>query len=230
MSILKVLLFALFVASDSLGEQGALEPSCTGVEDFKACLGNTDNFCPTGISCQCKNEKPFCRCDYFRVDWKEYWYMGPKCNHLWNTLDFILVTILPAVGLVIVVVVIFYCVYYSKSEKAGNQTNPLYREAQHNPAFTAETAGNLGHVYQQSPRDVRVGQIPKPVLRRQDFDDVPTPSQLQNYSPMHPQPLRRPDPATDHFSNQRSQYEKFGYPSSNLPYADYAEGRQYQKY
>ncbi|KFP92824.1 hypothetical protein N329_11353, partial [Haliaeetus albicilla] len=44
-----------------------------------------------------------CRCDYFRVDWKEYWYMGPKCNHHLNTLDLILVTILPAVALVIIV-------------------------------------------------------------------------------------------------------------------------------
>lgn len=45
--------------------------------------------------------------------------MGPKCNHHWNTLDLILVTILPAVALVIIVVVIFYCIYYCKSEKAG---------------------------------------------------------------------------------------------------------------
>ncbi|XP_040974944.1 uncharacterized protein LOC115333558 isoform X2 [Aquila chrysaetos chrysaetos] len=170
------------------------------------------------------------RCDYFRVDWKEYWYMVPKFNHHWNTLDLILVTVLPAVALVIIVVVIFYCVYYCNSEKAGNQTSPSYREAQHNLAFAAEMAGNLGHIYQQSPRGDWVGQIPKAVLRRQDFDDVPTPCQLENYSPKHPQPLRRPDPATDHFSNQRPQYEKFGYPSNNLPYAGYAEGRQYQKY
>lgn len=60
-----------------------------------------------------------CRCDYFRVDWQEYWYMGPKCNHLWSTSDLILVTILPAVGLVIIVVGIFYSVYYCKREKAG---------------------------------------------------------------------------------------------------------------
>ncbi|XP_075291358.1 uncharacterized protein LOC142363087 isoform X3 [Opisthocomus hoazin] len=204
--------------------------NCTGIEDFEACLGNTDKFCPTNISCQCKNEKPFCRCDYFRVDWKEYWYMGPKCNHLWNTLDFILVTTLPAVALVIVAVVISYCVYYRKSEKAANQTNPRYREAQHNPAFMAEMAGNLGRVYQQSPRDGWVGQIPKAVLTRQDFDDVAAPSRLENYSSRHPQPLRRPDPATDHLSNQRPQYERFGYPSNNLPYAGYAEGRRYREY
>ncbi|XP_009324928.1 PREDICTED: uncharacterized protein LOC103919187 [Pygoscelis adeliae] len=230
MSIFKVLLFILFVAGDSLSEQEALKPNCTAVEDFKACLGNTDNFCPTNISCQCKNEKPFCRCDYFRVDWKEYWYMGPKCNHLWNTLDLILVTILPAVALVIIVVGIFYCVYYCKNEKAGNETHPPYREAQYNPGFSAETAGNVGHVYQESPRDVWVRQIPKVVLRQQDFDDDPTPHQLENYSSMHPQPLRRPDPATDHFSNQRPQNEKLGDPRNNFPYAGYAEGRQYRKY
>ncbi|KAM6381213.1 uncharacterized protein J5M81_009169 [Pluvialis apricaria] len=227
MSVLKVLLFILFVASNSLSEQEALKPNCTGVEDFSACRDNTDSFCPNNISCQCKNEKPFCRCDYFRVDWQEYWYMGPKCNHLWSTLDFILVTILPAVALVIIVVVIFYSVYYCKSEKAGNQTNSPYREAQHNLAFTAEMAGNMGRDCQQSPRNVWAGQIPKAVLRIEDFDDFPTRSQLGNSSPMHPQPLRRPDPATNHFLNQRPQYEKFGSPSNNLPYA---ERRQYEQY
>lgn len=60
-----------------------------------------------------------CRCDYFRIGWKEYWYMGPKCNHLWNTLDFILVATLPAGILIIIVVVIFSVVYCVKTEKAG---------------------------------------------------------------------------------------------------------------
>lgn len=45
---------------------------------------------------------------------------------------------------------------------------------------------------------------------------------------MHLQPLRRPDVATDYFSNQRHQSERFAYPSADLPYADYAAGRQYQ--
>ncbi|XP_062496186.1 uncharacterized protein LOC134174872 [Pezoporus occidentalis] len=207
-----------------------LPASCTGVKDFGACLGNTDNFCPTSISCQCKNEKPFCRCDYYRVDWQEYWYMGPKCNHRWNTLDFILVATLPAVALVIIAVVIFYCVYRCKSKKAGNQMNSPYREAHQNHAFTPETAGNLGHGYQQSPRDVWVEGIPKPVLRRQDLDDVLSLNQAENCSPVHLQPLSRPDAATGYFSNQRHPSERFGYPSANLPYADYAAGRQYQKY
>ncbi|KFW79553.1 hypothetical protein N305_05425, partial [Manacus vitellinus] len=77
--------------------------NCSGVEDFEACLGNTTQFCPSHFPCLCKNGEPFCRCDYFRVGWKDYWYMGPKCNHLWNTLDFILVATVPAVTLVIIV-------------------------------------------------------------------------------------------------------------------------------
>ncbi|KAM6413243.1 uncharacterized protein O9250_006456 [Rhynochetos jubatus] len=202
---------------------------CTGIEDFKACLGNTENFCPANVSCQCKDEKPFCRCDYFRVDWIEYWYMGPKCNHLWNTVDFILVTILPAVALVIIVIVVFYSIYYCKSKKTGNRKNPAFCEAQRNPAFTAEPAGNLGRAEQQLPRDAWVGQIPKAVVRSQDFA-VPTPSQLESYSPVYPQPSRRPDTGTDHFSNPQPEYDRFSYRSNNLPYGGYAEGRQYQKY
>lgn len=45
--------------------------------------------------------------------------MGPKCNHLWNTLTLILVATLPGVALVVLVVVIFSVVCYSKMEKAG---------------------------------------------------------------------------------------------------------------
>ncbi|XP_069723645.1 uncharacterized protein [Phaenicophaeus curvirostris] len=210
--------------SGSWSEEAALEPSCTTVEDFGACLGNTSNFCPTDVPCQCKDEKPFCRCDYFRVGWQEYWYMGPKCNHLWNTLGFILVSILPALALVIIVIVICYYVYRCKSKKAGKQANSSYSGAQHNPAFAAERAGSLGHLYQPSTMDAWAGQIPKVVLKRQDFDDDPTPSR------MHPQPLRRPDAAKEHFSNQQPQYEKFSYPSNNLTSADHAEGRQHWKY
>ncbi|XP_013047654.1 uncharacterized protein [Anser cygnoides] len=221
MSVLNVLLFILLLAGGSLSEQTS-EPNCTAVEDFKACLGNTDNFCPTNISCQCKNEKPFCRCDYYREGWQEYWYMGPKCNQLWSTLDLILVTILPAVALVFIVIVIFQCVHCCKSKKAGKQTNSPCREAQHNPAFTHELSGNLGH--QQPPRDAWIGQMPKAVLRRQDFDDFPTSSQSDNYSPVYSQPSRRPD----YVSNQRpQQYDKFGYSGNNTPYA---ERRQYQRY
>ncbi|XP_014810344.1 PREDICTED: uncharacterized protein LOC106895436 [Calidris pugnax] len=227
MPILKVLLFVLFMASDSLSA-----PNCTGVKDFRDCLGDPQNFCPVNISCQCKNEKPFCRCDYYRIDWQDYWYMGPKCNHLWNTLDFILVTVIPPVALVIILTIIFFSIYACRSEKPVKQTNaPGLQTPQHNPAFTAEMADNMEHGYPQSPRDVWSGQIPKVVLKKQDFDDVPSPRQLGNYSPMHPQSSGSRDPTTtDYIPNQRPQYDKFGSPSNNVPYAGYAERRQYQQY
>ncbi|XP_032557831.1 uncharacterized protein LOC116793810 isoform X1 [Chiroxiphia lanceolata] len=232
MSFLEVLLCVLFLASGSLGENGALKPNCSGVKDFEACLGNTTQFCPTNIPCLCKNEEPFCRCDYFRVGWKDYWYMGPKCNHLWNTLDFILVATVPAVVLVLIVTVIFSCFYCCKSEKPGKQPNSPYLEAQHNPAFSADTPAHPGHRYPQPPRDQDGwgGQIPKASLRRQDFDEISIPSQRGNDSSMYSQPLRRPDPTTDRFSLPRPQWEGFDYPSKNLPPANYAGGRQYQRY
>ncbi|KAM9179858.1 uncharacterized protein V3H86_008771 isoform 1-T2 [Mergus octosetaceus] len=148
--------------------------------------------------------------------------MGPKCNQLWSTVDLILVTILPAVALVFLVIVIFQGVHYFKSKKEGKQTNSPYREAQHNPAFTHELSGNLGH--QQPPRDAWIGQMPKAVLRRQDFDDLPTSSQSDNYSRVYSQQSRRPE----YVSNQRpQQYDRFVYPGNSTHYADM---RQYQRY
>ncbi|XP_021261688.1 uncharacterized protein LOC110403144 isoform X2 [Numida meleagris] len=222
MSVLKVLFFILLVAGDSLSQ----EPNCTAVEDFSDCNGDSSSFCPINIPCQCKNEKPFCRCDYYREGWMEYWYMGPKCNQLWNTLDLILVTVLPAVALVFLVVAIFQCVYYCKAKKARKQTNSPYLEVHHNPTFSPEHPGNLGHASQQPPRVAWTGQLPKAVLRRQDFDDQPSPSYLDNASPRYSQP-----PRPDYLSSQQSQqYDSFVYPGNNRPYAGYAEERQYSRY
>ncbi|XP_042680794.1 uncharacterized protein LOC122163561 [Centrocercus urophasianus] len=222
MSVLKVLFFILLVAGDSLSQ----EPNCTAIEDFGDCSGDSDGFCPAKVPCQCKNEKPFCRCDYYREGWMEYWYMGPKCNQLWNTLDLILVSVLPAVALVFLVVVIFQCVYCCKGKKAGKQTNSPYREVHHNPTFRHELSGNLGAA-QQSPRVTWTGQLPKAVLRRQDFEDLPGPSHLDNSSPRYAQPLRRPDYVS---SQQPQQFDSFVYPGSNRPYGGYAEDRQYSRY
>uniref|UniRef100_A0A803V9S3 Uncharacterized protein n=1 Tax=Ficedula albicollis TaxID=59894 RepID=A0A803V9S3_FICAL len=159
MSFLKVLLCVLLLASPVLSETS--QPNCTGVKDFEDCRGDTNEFCPKDILCQCKNEKPFCRCDYYRIGWKEYWYMGPKCNHLWNTLTFILVATLPAAALVILVLVIFLTVYCSKAEKAGRQPKPAPSGAQQNPAFSPDTAADLEHGHHQ-PAGVRDGGTAQP--------------------------------------------------------------------
>ncbi|XP_053812089.1 uncharacterized protein LOC128795386 [Vidua chalybeata] len=264
MSFLKVLLCVLVLASPLLSE--ASQPNCNGVVDFEACLGNTDEFCPENIPCQCKDGEPFCRnaswdlvtqslakylciksgnrwvCDYYRTGWKEYWYTGPKCNHLWNTLDFILVATLPAVALVIAVVVIFSAVYCLKMKKAAKQQRPPeipivpprkqpkppYSGAQQNPAFSTDTAASPGHC--QPAGDAWVGQIPKAVLKREDFNDASIPNQRQNYSPVYAQPLRAADPASDYFPQSRAQGDEFDYPRKGLPYPVYPEARQYQRY
>nr|XP_025957078.1 uncharacterized protein LOC112983892 isoform X2 [Dromaius novaehollandiae] len=204
---------------------------CTGVDDFEDCQGDTDDFCPTTISCQCKDEKPFCRCNNFRVDWRDYWYMGPKCDQLWNTLDLILVTVLPAVALSFIVGVIFQCVYYCKSRKARKRTRLPHRASRHNPAYSAELADNLGHASRQLPKDVWAGQnmrMPKVELTRQAFDQPSTPSRTEGYSHM---PVRSPDPLRDyHPTHQPHQHDRFAYPNNNLSYPDYAEERRYPKY
>ncbi|XP_025891726.1 uncharacterized protein LOC112944492 [Nothoprocta perdicaria] len=233
MPSVQVLLLVLLLATDSLCQQ-ASEPNCTGIADFQDCQGNTDNFCPTGISCQCKNEEPFCRCHYYRVGWRDYWYMGPKCNQLWNTLDLILVTVLPAVALSFVVGVICQCIYYCKGRKNTKQANAPHRNARHNPAFTAEPTDNLGYVSQHQPRDGWVGQnmrLPKAQQMKPDFNPYPTPSQLEHNSPMSP--VRRPDPLPlrDYSPTRHpQQYDRYDHPSYNLPYPDYAEERRYPRY
>uniref|UniRef100_A0A674J9L3 Uncharacterized protein n=1 Tax=Terrapene triunguis TaxID=2587831 RepID=A0A674J9L3_9SAUR len=92
--------------------------NCTDIADFSNCLGNTEGFCPKDIVCGCKDNKPFCKCPYFRGLWGDYWYMGHKCEQLWNTLDLILVTVLPAVALAFLVGVIIQCVYYCKNKSS----------------------------------------------------------------------------------------------------------------
>lgn len=152
--------------------------------------------------------------------------MGPKCNQLWNTLDFILVTILPAVALVFLVVAIYQCVYYCKGKKARKQTNSPYHEVHHNPAFSHEPSGNLGHTSQPPPRAAWTGHLPKAVLRRQDFDDLPGPSHLDNSSPRYVQ-SPRPDYLSSH---QSQQYDSINYPGNNRTYGGYTEERRYSRY
>ncbi|KAM7043314.1 uncharacterized protein M8220_007301 isoform 2-T2 [Acridotheres tristis] len=228
MSFLKVLLCVLVLASPLLSE--ASQPNCTGVEDFGDCLNNTDDFCPTDIPCQCINENPFCRCKYYRIGWKEYWYMGPRCNHLWNTLTFILVATLPAVALVIIVVVIFGTVYCFKMENTRKQPMPPSSGAQQNPAFSSDPAADLEHGHHQPAGDAWVGQIPKVVLKRQDFNDAPMPNQKQNYSHVYDQPLRTADPSSDYFPQSRAQRDEFDFSRKDLPCPVYPEARQYRRY
>lgn len=60
------------------------------------------------------------RCPYFKGQWGDYWYMGAKCDQLWNTLDLILVATLPGIGLALIVGVTIQTVHYCKKKSKKN--------------------------------------------------------------------------------------------------------------
>ncbi|KAL2304192.1 hypothetical protein Nmel_012935, partial [Mimus melanotis] len=77
-------------------------------------------------------------------------------------------------------------------------------------------------------QDAWVGQIPKVVLKKQDFNDASISNQKQNYSHVYDQPLRKADPSSDYFRQSRAQRDEFDYPRKDLPYPVYPEARQYR--
>ncbi|XP_041501145.1 uncharacterized protein LOC121443459 isoform X1 [Microtus oregoni] len=125
------------------------QPNCTSVTDFGNCLGNTTNFCPNDIACACKDEKPFCKCQNFRGQWGDDWYMGEKCEQLWNTLDLILVATLPGITLALIVGVVIQIIHYCKGKPKKNEDH--HREKRnmpelrpcHNSAYGFDTDRNL---------------------------------------------------------------------------------------
>ncbi|XP_046528695.1 uncharacterized protein LOC124245380 [Equus quagga] len=122
------------------------QPNCTSVTDFDDCPGNTTGFCPENIVCTCKDGEPFCKCPNFRGQWGNYWYMGAKCDQLWNTLDLILVAVLPGIGLALIVGVTIQTIHYCKKKSKKNindhrgQKSLSGLQLQHNSAYTFDTA------------------------------------------------------------------------------------------
>ncbi|KFO19774.1 hypothetical protein H920_18843 [Fukomys damarensis] len=100
-----------------------IQPNCTSVTNFDDCPENVTDFCPENIACVCKDGEPFCKCPYFRGQWGNYWYMGMKCDQLWNTLDLILVATLPGVGLALIVGVTIQTIHYCKKKSKNNTDN-----------------------------------------------------------------------------------------------------------
>ncbi|KAM4818656.1 uncharacterized protein RHO17_003830 [Thomomys bottae] len=96
------------------------QPNCTHVKDFEDCLGNAIDFCPQNITCTCKDGEPFCKCPNYRGKWGNYWYMGAKCDQLWNTLDLVLVATLPGVGLALIVAVTIESIHYCRKKSKKN--------------------------------------------------------------------------------------------------------------
>lgn len=142
------------------------QPNCTSVTDFDDCPGNTGDFCPKSIVCACKDGEPFCKCPYFRGRWGNYWYMGTKCDQIWNTLDLILVATLPGIGLALIVGVTIQTVHYCKKKSKKNiddhreeRSSPGF-QPQHNSAYVFDTAMRLSQPDQgQSPRTISLQNV-----------------------------------------------------------------------
>ncbi|XP_057573604.1 meprin A subunit beta-like [Hippopotamus amphibius kiboko] len=121
------------------------QPNCTSVTDFDDCPGNITDFCPDNSVCACKDGEPFCKCPNFRGRWGNYWYMGTKCDQLWNTLDLILVAALPGIGLAFLVGVTIQTVHYCKKRSKKNindhreQRSLSGLQPQHNSAYPFDT-------------------------------------------------------------------------------------------
>ncbi|XP_059535100.1 uncharacterized protein LOC132224038 [Myotis daubentonii] len=135
------------------------QPNCTSVTDFDDCPGNITDFCPKNIVCACKDGEPFCKCPNFRGRWGNYWYMGAKCDQLWNTLDLILVATLPGIGLAFIVGVTIQTVHYCKKKSKKNiddereQRDSSGFQPQHNYAYAFDTPMKLSQPNQgQNPR------------------------------------------------------------------------------
>ncbi|XP_062039041.1 uncharacterized protein LOC133752668 [Lepus europaeus] len=122
-----------------------VQPNCTSVTDFDDCPGIITDFCPENIACACKDGKPYCKCPNFRGLLGNYWYMGAKCDQLWNTLDLILVAVLPGIGLALIVGVTIQTIYYCKKKSKKNiddhreQPSSFGLRPQHNSAYAFDT-------------------------------------------------------------------------------------------
>uniref|UniRef100_A0A4X1W268 MICOS complex subunit n=1 Tax=Sus scrofa TaxID=9823 RepID=A0A4X1W268_PIG len=134
------------LSSETKTKSESTSASCTSVTDFDDCPGNITDFCPANSVCACKDGKPFCKCPNFRGQWGNYWYMGVKCDQLWNTLDLILVAALPGIGLALLVGVTIQTIHYCKkrSKKDTNdhreQRSLSGLQPQHNSAHAFHTA------------------------------------------------------------------------------------------
>uniref|UniRef100_A0A8C8SMZ9 Uncharacterized protein n=1 Tax=Pelusios castaneus TaxID=367368 RepID=A0A8C8SMZ9_9SAUR len=221
----------IVLLSRGLLTEQASEPNCTGVADFGSCLGNYEGFCPNDVACGCKDNKPFCKCPYYQGRWGDYWYMGHKCKQLWNTLDLILVTVLPAVALAFLVGVIIQCVHCCKKKSnkgARKQARRMENRLHHTPEYIPEMDDDLRYISpQQLAKDDLSAQnvkMPKIQLQSPSFAQSASPSQVGGFSYLSHQPSRKPVPTADSsFSLQSSQRNQFGYQSSHFPDVDYAE-------
>ncbi|KAM5290653.1 uncharacterized protein AAES06_006763 [Glossophaga mutica] len=178
-----------------------VQPNCTSVNDFDDCLGNVTGFCPKDIVCACKDGEPFCKCPNFRGQWGNYWYMGAKCDQLWNTLDLVLVAVLPGIGLALIVGVTIQTIQYCKKKSKNN----IDDQRQQRSSSGLQPAHNSAYAFDNAVRfsQPREGQNPWSLPR-------------QNGLPTSPVSLQRQFPERDHNFMIHKEGNPYISPSYNL--------------
>ncbi|XP_034279900.1 uncharacterized protein LOC117669500 isoform X2 [Pantherophis guttatus] len=156
----------------------AAKPDCTHVADFDNCVGDTVGFCPKGIACSCKDKVPYCQCPSYRNKWKDYWYMGPKCDYPWSTLDLILMIVVPAVTLSTVVFTLVQWVAYCRSQPKKSRSQE--RQAR----LPAQVIPNKPQ-RQLDAQPKQMLAFPRPLVQNQQEDRF-------SYSPQRPLPRAVP--------------------------------------
>lgn len=143
------------------------QPNCTSVRDFDNCLGNITDFCPNDIACACKDEKPFCKCQNYRGQWGDYWYMGDKCEQLWNTVDLILVATLPGIALALIVGVVIQIIHYCKEKPKKKEDH--HREERNMPELRPCHNSAYGFDTDRNPPQSNQGKNPWSFIYQEQF-------------------------------------------------------------
>ncbi|XP_061455000.1 uncharacterized protein LOC133371493 [Rhineura floridana] len=213
----------------------AAEPNCASVADFDNCPGITHDFCPEGVACGCKDQIPFCKCPSYRSGWKDHWYMGPKCEQLWSTLDLILIVVLPAITLSLAVAITMQWVSYCKDKRengvkqSSTHAKQTRAQAPHNDVPNlADKLRYASHPQgKENPGASQKVKFPKYPLRGQPHEQIQSP-QIGGFSYIPHQPLRRANPNQDDvFAGQSSQVGQLAYWETEIPDMDYEEANPF---
>ncbi|XP_078402289.1 uncharacterized protein LOC144683204 [Cetorhinus maximus] len=104
--------------------------NCKNIRDYEPCLKNT---CPEYMPCYCREKEEYCRCINFKGPLGDYWNLGPKCDQQWNSLDLILIGVVPGICLTTIVAACMCCVYSHKKR------NYLANATERDGLITSET-------------------------------------------------------------------------------------------
>uniref|UniRef100_A0A6I8NIB7 EGF-like domain-containing protein n=1 Tax=Ornithorhynchus anatinus TaxID=9258 RepID=A0A6I8NIB7_ORNAN len=205
------------------------QPNCTNVNNLDPCNGNTTNFCPKSITCACVDQKPFCQCQNSRGKWGEYWYMGTKCEQAWNTLDLVLVAVLPGLALTLIVAVTMQTVYYCKNKKS-RQSGGGDPQEQHNAAFLSDQrvqSLQMAHAKASGPTQSQFPTRSFSFMTRGATEEISYPS--PSYGQYDSRPPGRPqvDYLARNAGPPRQQQPQVGFGSPGVPKPDYLQGERH---